>query len=105
MCLSSGCIKSKVGTLVIEKEKHFKDDIIPSVKSSTRNRKTARLNNMERKEVKSALAKINRKNAVEPNRILIEMREALDDFGIEKSRKQIIYTTVEKTLSSFHSGA
>lgn len=41
--------------------------------------------------MKSALAKLNRKNTVGTDEIVIEILEALDDFGIGKERHNKIY--------------
>ena len=90
-CSASGCIKSKQGTIIMEKKEILErwTEYITELFHDCRGEKPAILKNLEgptilRSEVQAALAKMKRNKATGPDEISAEMLEALDDYGLEK---------------------
>ena len=88
-CSSSGCIKSKDGTLVMEREDILKrwSEYIEELFYDDRGQKPLIRKNIEgprilKSEVSAAVAHTKRNKAAGPDGIVVEMIEALEDFGI-----------------------
>ena len=103
-CSSTGCIKSKEGTIIMEKDKVLQrwTEYITDLFHNNRGEKPIIRKNMEgpeilRSEVRAAIAKMKRNKTAGPDKIVIEMVTALEDFGIEKVTEVIneIYNTGE----------
>ena len=102
--LSIKCIKSKEGTIIMEKDKVLQrwTEYITDLFHDNRGEKPIIRKNMEgpeilRSEVRAAIAKMKRNKTAGPDKIVIEMVTALEDFGIEKVTEVIneIYNTGE----------
>ena len=90
-CSSSGCIKSKDGTLIMEREDILKrwSEYIEELFYDDRGQKPLIRKNIEgprilKSEVSAAVAHTKRNKAAGPDGIVVEMIEALEDFGINK---------------------
>ena len=88
-CSSSGCIKSKDGTLIMEREDILKlwSEYIEELFYDDRGQKPLIRKNIEgprilKSEVSAAVAHTKRNKAAGPDGIVVEMIEALEDFGI-----------------------
>ncbi|MGX9987587.1 reverse transcriptase domain-containing protein [Soonwooa purpurea] len=90
MCSSTGCIRSKEGTIILEKEKilqRWKEYIGELFHDKREQPAVNRIDDgpeILKSEVEAALAKLKRNKAPGPDGIVAEMMTALDDFGIEK---------------------
>ena len=91
MCTSSGCIKSKDGTLIMEKNQILErwSEYIEELFDGERGQKPVVRKNIEgprilKTEVAAAIAHTKRNKAAGPDGTVVEMIEAaLDDFGID----------------------
>ena len=90
-CTSSGCIKAKDGSLLMEKEELTERwaEYIEELFMDERGEKPIIQKPIEgpeilKSEVKAAINKMKKNKAAEPDNICIEMIQALDEFGIEK---------------------
>ena len=90
-CQSAGCIKSKDGKIIMEKERILEGwtEYIGELFSDNRGEKTTIMKQMEgpkilKSELKAAMSKMKRNKAARPDEITTEMLQALDEFGIEK---------------------
>ena len=91
-CSSSGCIRAKDGTIVIEKDKileRWAEYIKDLYEDENRHEDFNVRNNFEgppisRDEVRHAIRKIKSGKAAGPDNIAIELIEALEEFGIVK---------------------
>ena len=93
---STGCIKSKEGAIVMEKDKVLQrwTEYIAEIFHDNRGAKPIIRKNMEEPEilksgVRAAMAKMKRNKSAGPDEIVIELLTALEDFGIEKVTKVI----------------
>jgi len=91
LCTSPGCIKSKDGKIVMEKDKILErwSEYISELFHDERGEKPTIHKNMEgppilRSEVEAALRKMKKNKAAGPDEIVTEMLTSLEDFGKEK---------------------
>ena len=89
-CTSSGCIQSKDGTLIMEKDEILErwSEYIEELFDDERGQKPVIRKNIEgprilKAEVTAAIAHTKRNKAAGPDGIVVEMIEALEDFGID----------------------
>ena len=90
-CSSAGCIKSKEGTIIVEKEEILERwaEYINDLFNDDRIEKPTILKNMDgpkilKSEVESSLHKLKRNKAAGPDEVVTEMMLALEDYGIDK---------------------
>ena len=90
MCMSSGCIESKDGTLIMEKNHILErwSEYIEELFDDERGQKPVVRKNIEgprilKAEVTAVIAHTKRNKAAGPDGIVVEMIEALEDFGID----------------------
>ena len=90
-CSSTGCIKSKEGTIIVEKEKILERwaEYIDDLFNDDRIEQPLILKNMDgpkilKSEVKSSLYKLKSNKAAGPDEVVTEMLIALEDYGIDK---------------------
>ena len=90
-CSSAGCIKSKEGTVLVEKVKILErwNEYIGELFHDNRWEKPTIYKPMEglkilKAEVKTAISRINKNKAARPGNMVIEMINALEEFGIKK---------------------
>ena len=90
-CQSAGCIKSKDGKVIMEKERILErwTEYIGELFSDNRGQKPTIMKQIEgpkilKSEVKAAMSKMKRNIAVGPDEITTEMLQALDEFEVEK---------------------
>ena len=104
ICSSSGCIKSKTGAVIMEKEQVLRrwSEYIGESFHDNRGGKPKITKNLEgprilKSEVRTAIAEMKRNKAAGPDGIVAEMIYALDEFGVEKLTNILneIYDTSE----------
>ena len=90
-CSSTGCIKSKEGTVLVEKDKILErwNEYIGELFHDNRGEKPTINKPMEglkilKAEVRTAISRMKKNKAAGPDNIVIEMINALEEFGIEK---------------------
>ena len=90
-CSSSGCLKAKDGTVILEKEKILErwTEYIGELFHDNRGDKPTIVKKIEgpkilKSEVRTAIAKMRKNKAAEPDEIVVEMVTALDEFGIDQ---------------------
>ena len=90
-CSSTGCIRSKDGEVIMEKDKilerwtEYIDDLFTDDRGEKPEiRKTMEGPEILSSEVRAALQKMKRNKAAGPDEVVIEMIVALEDFGVEK---------------------
>lgn len=105
-CFSAGCLKSKDGMLILEKEKilqHWNKYIGELFHNERKQPEYTYGPEILKTEVEAALAKLNRNKAAGPDGIVTKMLTALDDFSIDKITEIIsdIYNSgyIEEDLS------
>ncbi|XP_047494947.1 uncharacterized protein LOC125043038 [Penaeus chinensis] len=90
-CSSSGCLRAKDGTIILEKEKILErwTEYIQELFHDNRREKPLIEKNMDgpqilKSEVRAAVGKMRKNKAAGPDEIVTEMVTAMEDFGIEK---------------------
>ena len=90
-CPSTGCIRSKDGEVIMEKDKilerwteYIRDLFADDRGNKPEIRKTIEGPEILKSEIRAALQKMKRKKAAGPDEVVMEMIDALEDFCIEK---------------------
>lgn len=105
---STRCMKSKEGTLKIEKSKYFRDGTITPEKIDTKKEDRVQFTEITMTQkyqsvFKSAEAKLNSNKAAGSDGIVLEIQAALDGSGIDKiteDRSRSIFTALPKQPSA-----